>query len=116
MGACIIEKHFTLDKNMKGPDHKASIEPNELEEMIRSIRNIECGLGTNVKKPTNSERKNISIVRKSIVASKNIKKGELFSNNNLTTKRPGLGVSPLKWYSYIGKKSDREYKKDDSIK
>lgn len=115
MGATIIEKHFTLDKNMEGPDHKASLEPNELKQMIYSIRNVEKALGDGNKRITNSERKNIEIVRKSIVASKDIKKGEILSEQNITTKRPGNGISPMKWFEVIGTKAIKDFTKDELI-
>ena len=115
MGATIIEKHFTLDKNMEGPDHKASLEPNELKQMIYSIRNVEKALGDGNKRITNSERKNIEIVRKSIVASKDIKKGEILSEQNITTKRPGNGISPIKWFEVIGTKAIKDFTKDELI-
>lgn len=115
MGAQIIEKHFTLDKTMDGPDHKASLEPHELKAMITAIRNVESALGTGVKKPSNSEQRNIGIVRKSIAAKNEIKKGEVFSEENLVTKRPGTGVSPMKWNEIIGTVADKDYKEDDLI-
>lgn len=115
MGAQIIEKHFTLDKTMDGPDHKASLEPHELKAMITAIRNVESALGTGVKKPSNSEQRNIGIVRKSIVAKNEIKKGEFFSEENLVTKRPGTGISPMKWNEIIGTVASRDYKEDDLI-
>lgn len=115
MGAQIIEKHFTLDKTMDGPDHKASLEPHELKAMISAIRNVESALGTGVKKPSNSEQRNIGIVRKSIAAKNEIKKGEVFSEENLVTKRPGTGVSPMKWNEIIGTVADKDYKEDDLI-
>ncbi len=115
LGAVVIEKHFTLDRGMEGPDHKASIEFNDLKKMVNSIRNIEKALGSTKKEVTSSEIANISIVRKSIVASKDIKKGELFSEDNLTTKRPGTGISPMKWDDLIGKPANRNYKMDDLI-
>jgi len=115
MGATIIEKHFTLDKNMEGPDHKASLEPNELKAMVKAIRNIELSLGSEVKQPSNSEKKNIPIARKSIVAAKEIAVGEEFSENNITTKRPGIGISPMRWNEVIGKVAQRNYKPDDLI-
>ena len=116
LGATVIEKHFTLDRNMTGPDHQASLEPNELKAMVSGIRNIEKTLGDGVKKPSPSEIKNISIVRKSIVARRLIKKGEKFSEDNLTAKRPGIGISPMEWNAYIGRSADREYQMDDLIK
>src|SRR3989304_6696202 len=99
LGATIIEKHFTLDKNMEGPDHKASLDPDELTVMVRSIRNIEKALGNGIKKPSPSELKNRVIARKSIVAYKDIIQGEVFSCENLTVKRPGTGINPMKWDS-----------------
>ncbi len=115
MGAKIIEKHFTLDRNMEGPDHKASLEPNELEQMVKSIRNIENALGDGIKKVSNSERKNIEIARKSIVAKCNIVKGEVFTTNNITTKRPGNGINPMRWNEILGKKAKRDYFEDELI-
>ena len=115
MGATVIEKHFTIDRALAGPDHLASLEPDELKEMIYSIRNIEKAIGDGVKEPSPSEIKNISIARKSILAKRPIKKGELFSENNLTVKRPGTGVSPMEWENIIGKNSDRSYEADDLI-
>lgn len=116
LGASIIEKHFTLDKNMIGPDHKASIEPEELKLMVESIRNIETALGNKTKNITESERKNLNIARKSIIAAKSIKKGECFTNENLTTKRPGNGISPMKWENVIGKIATKDFEKDEMIK
>jgi N,N'-diacetyllegionaminate synthase len=115
MGASVIEKHFTLDKMMKGPDHKASLEPQELISMIKSIRNIELALGSNNKIPSPSETPNINIVRKSIVAAKDIKKGEIFSNENLAIKRPANGISPMKWDEIIGTVAQKNYKEDETI-
>ncbi len=115
MGATVIEKHFTLDRNMEGPDHKASLEPNELASMVRAIRNVEMALGDGVKAPTESEMKNIPIARKSIIASRKIKKGEIFSENNITTKRPGNGISPMRWFEVLGKKAQRDFEEDELI-
>ena len=115
MGATIIEKHFTIDKTMDGPDHKSSIDPEELNAMVSSIRNIEKALGSSIKKPSKSEIPNIIMARKSIVASKSIKKGELFTENNLTNKRPGTGLSPMEWDSIIGKVAKRDYQIDDLL-
>ncbi|MFC2097947.1 N-acetylneuraminate synthase [Bacteroidota bacterium] len=115
MGACVIEKHFTLDRKMNGPDHKASLEPDELKQMISSIRNIEIAMGSGIKKPSESEIKNISIVRKSIVAKKAINKGEIFTENNICTKRPGTGISPMEWERIIGSKAKKDYQEDDLI-
>ena len=116
LGATVIEKHFTLDRTMEGPDHKASLEPKELKEMITAIRNVEKALGDGIKKPSKSELKNITVVRKHIIAKRDIRKGELFSKENLTVKRTGKeGVSPMRWYELIGKKSPREFQKDEMI-
>ena len=115
MGAEIIEKHFTLDKNMIGPDHKASLEPDELAQMVKSIRNIEKALGNGIKEPKKSEIPNIKVARKSIVAKCDIKKGEIFSENNLTTKRPGNGISPMKWDEIIGRIATKDYLEDEII-
>jgi N,N'-diacetyllegionaminate synthase len=116
MGATVIEKHFTLDKTMEGPDHKASLEPDELIAMIKSIRNIEKALGYGIKKPSFSEAKNILVGRKSIVASRLIKKGEIFNEENLTAKRPGNGINPMHWDNIVGKISDYDYAIDEQIK
>jgi len=116
LGAIMIEKHFTLNKNMNGPDHKASLEPNEFALMVQNIRNFEIMLGDGVKKVEKCERKNINIARKSIIAKKNIGKGEKFSKKNLTTKRPGNGLSPTKIKNLIGKKSRYNFKQDNLIK
>jgi N,N'-diacetyllegionaminate synthase len=115
MGAQIIEKHFTLDNNMEGPDHKASLEPSELKKMVSSIRNVELAMGTGEKKPVPSEEKNKMLVRKSIIASRKIEKGELFTEKNLTVKRPGTGVSPMKWFEILGRNSTKNYIKDELI-
>jgi N,N'-diacetyllegionaminate synthase len=115
MGASVIEKHFTLDKTMDGPDHKASLEPKELKEMVLSIRNIEKALGSSEKKPSPSESINMDVVRKSIVANQVIKKGDVLSDNNITTKRPGTGISPMKWNDVIGSLATKSYNKDDLI-
>ncbi len=115
MGATVIEKHFTLDRNMEGPDHKASLEPDELAEMVRSIRNIEKAIGNGEKKPSISEKKNIVIARKSIVAKKMIRLGEVMTDENITVKRPGVGISPMKWNEVIGTKAIRDFKEDELI-
>ena len=115
LGAVFIEKHFTLDRKMVGPDHQASITPLELKKMVTAIRNIEKALGKYEKKVTRSERKNINIARKSIVAIKSIKKGEVFSLQNIGVKRPGTGISPTKFFKYIGKKAKKNYKYDQLI-
>jgi N,N'-diacetyllegionaminate synthase len=115
LGAKVIEKHFTLNRTMKGPDHKASLEPNELKQMIDSIRNIELALGRGIKHVSASERKNMDIARKSIIALKAIKKGELFNEENLTTKRPGTGISPMQWDMVIGRIAKKDFEKDELI-
>ncbi len=115
LGASVIEKHFTLDKNMEGPDHRASLEPAELSSMVISIRNIEKAMGNGIKTPSRSERKNIDIARKSIVARCAIKKGELFSNGNITVKRPGNGISPMRWFDVLGKMAKRDFEEDELI-
>lgn len=116
LGASVIEKHFTLDNTMEGPDHAASLEPHELKEMVKAIRNIEQAIsGDGVKKPSESEMKNIEIARKSIIASKSILKGEIFTEENLTIKRPGTGISPMKWNEVIGKFAQKDYLTDDLI-
>ena len=116
LGATVIEKHFTLDCNLPGPDHAASLEPRELKTMVTAIRNIEKAMGDGVKKPSPSELKNITVARKSIVAKKPITKGEPFSEDNLTVKRPGTGISPMSWDVVLGKTSDRDFQVDDLIK
>jgi N-acetylneuraminate synthase len=115
MGATVIEKHFTLDRTMEGPDHAASLEPNELKQMVLSIRKIEKALGDGLKKPSKSERDNIGIVRKSIVASKYIKVGEKFTEENLAVKRPGKGISPLKWDELLGLEANKDFQADELI-
>lgn len=115
LGATVIEKHFTLDKTMDGPDHRASLEPSELKAMVKAIRNIELSLGNGIKEPSKSEKKNKTIARKSIVANKDIKKGEIFTSDNLTTKRPGSGISPMRWDEVIGKRATKDYLEDDFI-
>lgn len=115
MGAKVIEKHFTLDRNMEGPDHLASLEPDELTAMVQSIRHIEVAMGNGVKIPSRSEIKNRAIARKSIVAKQNIKKGERLSEANLTVKRPGDGISPMNWLDVIGTPSNRDYQEDELI-
>lgn len=115
LGSTVIEKHFTLDRMMEGPDHKASLEPDELNAMVRAIRNIEKALGNGIKKPTKSEIKNIHIARKSIVASRNIKEGELLSTENITVKRPSNGISPMQWDNVIGTVALKDYQEDEMI-
>lgn len=115
LGAEIIEKHFTLDHNMEGPDHKASLEPDELKAMVKGIRNIEKALGDGIKTASRSEKKNIIAARKSIVAKKNIAKGELLTEKNLAVKRPGNGISPMRWNEIIGTKAVKAFEEDDLI-
>ena len=115
MGASIIEKHFTLDKAMDGPDHEASLEPEELKEMVTSIRNIEKALGSSEKKPSPSESLNIKVVRKSIIANQNIKKGDLLTDKNIAVKRPGGGISPMQWDEIIGAAASKDYNADELI-
>lgn len=115
LGATIIEKHFTLDHTLPGPDHKASLEPQELKEMVRSIRNIESALGSSEKKVSPSERNNIAVSRKSIVASRRILRGEILNSDNLTTKRPGTGISPMQWNQIVGTRAVRNFEEDELI-
>ena len=116
LGASVIEKHFTLDNTMEGPDHAASLEPLQLKEMVKAIRNIEQAIsGDGLKKPSASEMKNIEIARKSIVASTTISKGEIFTGENVTIKRPGTGISPMKWDEVIGKVASKDFSTDDLI-
>ncbi len=115
LGASVIEKHFTLDRNMEGPDHKASLEPDELKTMVSAIRNIEKALGTGKKVVSESERKNITIARKSIVAACPIKKGDVLTEDNLTVKRPGTGISPMRWEEVVGTKAKKDFSEEDLI-
>jgi N,N'-diacetyllegionaminate synthase len=115
MGATVIEKHFTLDRTMDGPDHRASLESDELKAMVSAIRHIEQALGDGVKRPGKSEQKNITIVRKSILASRSIEIGETFSDINLTVKRPGNGISPMRWDEIVGHKATRNFSADELI-
>lgn len=116
LGATVIEKHFTLDRNLPGPDHKASLEPHELKAMVSAIRNIEKAIsGTGIKEPSPSEQKNIPVARKSIVAEASIKKDETFTEQNLTVKRPGNGISPMQWDEVIGQKAKRDFQEDELI-
>jgi N,N'-diacetyllegionaminate synthase len=116
LGAVVIEKHFTLDKNMDGPDHKASLDPGELKLMVAAIRNVEKAIaGNGVKKPSFSEKKNISTARKSIVAAAKIKKGDLLSELNLAVKRPGTGISPMKWDEVCGTRAVKDFEEDELI-
>lgn len=115
MGAEVIEKHFTLDRSLPGPDHKASLEPAELKAMVSAIRNIEQALGDGIKKVSDSEKANMAVARKSIVAACPIRKGEIFTEENLTVKRPGNGVSPMKWLEVIGTMATKDYQEEDLI-
>ncbi len=115
LGACVIEKHFTIDTNMQGPDHRASLNPQELKDMVKGIRNIELAMGDGVKQASQSESPNIEIVRKSIVTSCDINKGEIFTEQNLTLKRPATGISPMKWDNIIGTIATKNYKEDELI-
>ena len=115
LGATVIEKHFTLDNNMIGPDHKASLQPDELKKMVESIRNIELSLGDGRKVVANSEKENMSIARKSIVAKRSIRKGQLLSEENITVKRPGDGISPMKWFDILGTLAIRDFEEDELI-
>lgn len=115
LGASVIEKHLTLDKNLPGPDHRASLEPDEFKRMVLAIRNIEAALGNGIKKASESEKKNKNIARKSIVADRPIKAGEMFTETNLTMKRPGTGMSPMLWDWVLGRKADKDYDEDDLL-
>ena len=115
MGATVIEKHLTLDNKMEGPDHRASLEPDQFSAMVQGIRAIEQALGDGIKRPTSSERANLPIVRKSIVAARAIQAGEPFSGDNITAKRPGTGISPMPWDVLIGRNASRSYAADQLI-
>lgn len=115
LGAVVLEKHFTLDKNMEGPDHKASLEPQELSQMVQAVRHIEKSLGDGIKKRSASEAKNRAVARKSIVAKTAIKAGELLTEDNLTVKRPGSGISPMKWHDVLGTVAKKDYVEDELI-
>ena len=115
MGATVIEKHLTLDRNMEGPDHKASLEPDQFTAMVRGIRSVEQALGDGIKRPTPSEQNNLPVVRKSLVAACAIQAGEIFSEANITAKRPGTGISPMNWDAWIGRKAHRNFAKDELI-
>lgn len=115
MGACIIEKHFTLSRQMDGPDHNASLEPHELKAMITAIRNVEASLGSGEKVPTAMELQNRIVARKSIVARRKIKQGTIFSEKNITTKRPSGGISPMRWFEIIGQRALRDFEEDEMI-
>ncbi len=115
MGAKVVEKHFTLDRNLPGPDHKASLEPDELKALVKAVRNVEKSLGSFEKKPSESEIKNIAIARKSIVAARDIKEGEILTEENITTKRPGNGVSAMRWNEVLGTRAIRGFSEDELI-
>ena len=115
LGACVIEKHFTLDQNMEGPDHKASMDPNGLNALVKSVREVELALGDGIKKVQSSELSNRKFVRKSLVACKAISRGELFTSENLTQKRPGTGLSPMEYWNLIGSRATRSYAVDEVI-
>jgi len=115
LGASVIEKHFTLDRNMRGPDHRASLEPGELRRMATAIRNIEKAMGNGFKKPSPSELKNKSIARKSIVAARDIAKGEVFTDENLTVKRPATGINPMRWDAILGRRASANFDEDEII-
>ncbi len=115
LGACVIEKHFTLDRNMEGPDHKASLEPGELAAMVRAVRNVEAALGNGEKVPSQAEIQNITAARKSIVAKRNIRRGEIFTTENITTKRPGNGINPMRWNQVLGTPAVRDFEEDELI-
>ncbi|TAN45241.1 MAG: N-acetylneuraminate synthase [Nitrospirae bacterium] len=115
LGAAVIEKHFTLDREMKGPDHKASLEPEELKAMVAAVRNIEKALGDGVKRPSPSELKNMPVARKSIVAAKDIKRGDVFSEDNIAAKRPGTGISPMRWHEVVGTEAKRDFRQEEQI-
>lgn len=115
LGAVVLEKHFTLDKTLPGPDHKASLEPQELKNMVDAVRNVEKSLGDGHKRITASERKNIAVARKSIVAARQIKKGDMFTEENLTVKRPGKGISPMRWNEVLGTKAIKDFDEEELI-
>ena len=115
IGATVIEKHFTLDKEMEGPDHRASLDPKELKAMVTSIRNVQISLGDGIKVMSEVELQNKKVARKSLVAKTEIKKGDIFTEDNLTIKRPGTGISPMKWPEVLGTKANKDYKKDELI-
>jgi N,N'-diacetyllegionaminate synthase len=115
LGARVIEKHFTLNRNMEGPDHKASLEPDELKQMVIAIRNVEMAMGSGIKRPSLSEKKNIIVARKSIVAARDIHTGEVFTEENIAVKRPGNGISPIMWDIIVGKKATKNFKEDEFI-
>jgi N,N'-diacetyllegionaminate synthase len=115
LGACVIEKHFTLDRNLPGPDHQASIEPDELKAMVRAIRNIGIAMGDGIKRMTPSEVKNVTVVRKSLVAARPIRVGELITSESIAAKRPGTGISPMRWDEVVGRRAPRDFATDELI-
>jgi N,N'-diacetyllegionaminate synthase len=115
MGAHVIEKHFTLDRNLSGPDHRASLEPQELKAMVKAIRNVEIAIGNGIKSVTESEKKNRKIARKSLVAACAIAKGDIFDQRNLAAKRPGTGISPMRWNEIMGSVAPRDFVPDELI-
>lgn len=115
MGASVIEKHFTLDRKMEGPDHRASLEPDELAAMVTAIRNIELALGSGIKKPSPSEMPNMAVARKSIIAKREIKAGEMLTEENLSIRRPGSGISPMRWNEIVGTPARKDYGEDELI-
>ncbi|MBL8013102.1 MAG: N-acetylneuraminate synthase family protein, partial [Candidatus Omnitrophica bacterium] len=115
MGACIIEKHFTMDRSMPGPDHQASLEPEELKAMVSAVRHVQEALGDGIKRPTAVELKNLGAIRRSIVAKRAIVKGELFSEDNLAVKRPARGLTPMRWHEVIGQKAKRNFKENEMV-
>ena len=115
LGASVIEKHLTLDRTLPGPDHKSSLEPTEFGAMVQAIRNVEIALGDGIKRPSSSELKNIPIVRKSLVAAIPISKGETFTEDNLTLKRPGTGITPIRWNEIVGRSAVRDFEVDELI-
>lgn len=115
MGACVIEKHFTLDRDLPGPDHRASLDPGELAEMIRSVRQVEKALGSSLKIPGPSERKNLVPARKSLVAKRPINRGELLTEENMACKRPGCGLSPMEFWDMLGRRAARDHKIDEVL-
>ena len=114
-GAVVVEKHFTLDRNLPGPDHRASLEPTNLAALVAAVRNVDLALGTGVKEVAEAERPNIEVARKSIVAARDIAKGETFTSDNITVKRPGNGISPMRWYEVLGHAAPRDFSFDELI-
>ena len=115
LGASVIEKHFTLDKNLPGPDHRASLDPAELKALVDAVRNVEAAMGNGIKDVADAERPNIAVARKSIVAARDIRAGEVFTEENITVKRPGNGISPMLWDTVIGQTAKRDFDADSLI-